>query len=243
MNSLWDIRIFLGLVPKESHCTWHCVCRFLLSGFTHTHTHTCTCRRARTHTRKVFFERHLKGAATDHKQFAGQPSYCDVFVCGWQRHTNEKQWHLHGFPLMSSASNCSAVFAGSLAGLWPVTFLCNFWPSSYQIATLCTHKHKHTHTHTPLHMRFVRVSLVNVLEDAGYLPGVLTCRVNVYVCVDALSLLHWFLLGLHLLDYSASPPFPLHFSTSFCVFLSTFPRRPVQWSPIPTHVSLTQCDI
>jgi hypothetical protein len=22
MNSLWDIRIFLGLVPKESPCTW-----------------------------------------------------------------------------------------------------------------------------------------------------------------------------------------------------------------------------
>ena len=21
MNSVWDIRIFLGLVPKESHCT------------------------------------------------------------------------------------------------------------------------------------------------------------------------------------------------------------------------------
>ena len=25
MNSLWDIRIFLGLVPKESHCTTYVV--------------------------------------------------------------------------------------------------------------------------------------------------------------------------------------------------------------------------
>ena len=26
MNSLWDIRIFLGLVPKESPCTWRKTC-------------------------------------------------------------------------------------------------------------------------------------------------------------------------------------------------------------------------
>jgi hypothetical protein len=25
MNGLWDIRIFLGLVPKESPCTWFLV--------------------------------------------------------------------------------------------------------------------------------------------------------------------------------------------------------------------------
>ena len=33
MNSLWDIRIFLGLVPKESHC----ICKYICNHFICTH--------------------------------------------------------------------------------------------------------------------------------------------------------------------------------------------------------------